>query len=144
MPWLAVTYYCNSLLYNTKKAYTSRLQRVQNALCGTVCKLNTVVSHPSCTNYTACPFITVFCSNIISSLYKAIHFSQPPYLSTLITRSDLTRGNRLSICSSKPIKKLRATQFHSRGSHRVEQASSSHKKHRKHSWFQKTVENISF
>ena len=23
--------YCNSLLYNTKKAYTSRLQRVQNA-----------------------------------------------------------------------------------------------------------------
>ena len=32
--------YCNSLLYNTKKAYTSRLQRVQNALCRTLCKLN--------------------------------------------------------------------------------------------------------
>ena len=32
--------YCNSLLYNTKKAYTSRLQRIQNALCWTVCKLN--------------------------------------------------------------------------------------------------------
>ena len=32
--------YCNSLLYNTKKAYTGRLQRFQNALCRTVCKLN--------------------------------------------------------------------------------------------------------
>ena len=32
--------YCNSLLYNTKKAYVSRLQRAQNALCRTVCKLN--------------------------------------------------------------------------------------------------------
>ena len=29
--------YCNSLLYNIKKAYTGRLQRVQNALCHTVC-----------------------------------------------------------------------------------------------------------
>ena len=32
--------YCNSLLYHIKKAYTVRLQRVQNALCHTVCKLN--------------------------------------------------------------------------------------------------------
>ena len=32
--------YCNSLLYNTLKAYTSRLQRVQNAFCCTECKLN--------------------------------------------------------------------------------------------------------
>ena len=37
--------------------------------------------------------------------YKAIHFSQPPYLSALIRRSDLTRGNRLSISSSKPNKR---------------------------------------
>ena len=36
--------------------------------------------------------------------YKAIHFSQPPYLSSLIRRSDLTRGNCLSISSSKPNK----------------------------------------
>ena len=32
--------YCNSLLYHTKKAYITRLQRVQNALCCTVFKLN--------------------------------------------------------------------------------------------------------
>ena len=38
-------------------------------------------------------------------IYKAIHFSQPPYLSALIRRSDLTRGNRLSISSSKPNKR---------------------------------------
>ena len=38
-------------------------------------------------------------------IYKAIHFSQPPYLSALVRRSDLTRGNRLSISSSKPNKR---------------------------------------
>ena len=32
--------YHNPLLYNTKKAYITRLQRVQNALCRTVFKLN--------------------------------------------------------------------------------------------------------
>ena len=32
--------YCNSLLYHTNKAYTVRLQRVQNALCRSVCKLS--------------------------------------------------------------------------------------------------------
>ena len=32
--------YCNSPFYHTKKAYTVRLQRAQNALCRTVCKLN--------------------------------------------------------------------------------------------------------
>ena len=36
--------------------------------------------------------------------YKVIHFSQPPYLSSLISQSDLTQGNRLSISSSKPNK----------------------------------------
>ena len=36
--------------------------------------------------------------------YKAIHFSKHPYLSSLIRWSDLTRGNRLSISSSKPNK----------------------------------------
>ena len=36
--------------------------------------------------------------------YKAIHFSQSPYLSSLIRRSDLTRSNRLYISSSKPNK----------------------------------------
>ena len=99
--------YCNSLLYNTKKAYTGRLQRVQNALCCTVCKLNKL-SHVT-------PFLhklhwlpihhrILFKYNLLT--YKAIHFSQPPYLSSLIRRSDLTWGNHLSISSSKPNKGL--------------------------------------
>ena len=32
--------YCNTLLYHTNEAYTVRLQRVQNAFCRTVYKLN--------------------------------------------------------------------------------------------------------
>ena len=97
--------YCNTLLYHTKKAYTGRLQRVQNALCRTVSNLNKF-SH-------ATPFLhklqwlpiyysILFKYNLLT--YKAIHFSQPPYLSSLIRWSDLTQGNRLSISSSKPNK----------------------------------------
>ena len=37
--------------------------------------------------------------------YKAIHLSQPPYFSSLIRRSDLTRGISLSISSSKTNKR---------------------------------------
>ena len=36
--------------------------------------------------------------------YKAIYFNQPPYLSSIIKQSNLTRGNCLSIFSSKPNK----------------------------------------
>ena len=37
--------------------------------------------------------------------YKAIHFSQPLYLSSLIRWSDLTRSNRLAISTSRPNKR---------------------------------------
>ena len=36
--------------------------------------------------------------------YKATHFTQPPYLSSLIRQSDLTWGNLVSVSSSKPNK----------------------------------------
>ena len=97
--------YCNSLLYNTKKAYTSRLQRVQNALCRTVCKLNKychVTPFLHKLHWLPIHYRILFKYNLL--IYKAIHLSQPPYLSALIRRSDLTRGNRLSISSSKPNK----------------------------------------
>ena len=88
--------YCNSLLYHTKKAYTVQLQRVQNASCRTICKLN-IFSHVT-------PFLhklhclpihhrILFRYNLFT--YKAINFDQPPYLSSLIKRNDLTSGNRL-------------------------------------------------
>ena len=97
--------YCNSLLYNTEKAYTNRLQRVQNALCRTVCKLNkychvTPFLHKQ--HWLPIHYHILFKYNPLT--YTAMHFSQPPYLSFLIRRSDLTRGNHLSISSSKPNK----------------------------------------
>ena len=98
--------YCNSLLYNTKKAYTSRLQRVQNSLCRTVCKLNKychVTPFLHKLHWLPIHYRILFKYNLL--IYKAIHLSQPPYLSALIRRSDLTRGNRLSISSSKPNKR---------------------------------------
>ena len=97
--------YCNSLLYNTKKAYTGRLQRVQNALHRTVCKLNKfshVTPFLHKLHWLPIHYRILFKYNLFT--YKAIHFSQPPYLSSLIRRSDLTRGNRLSIFSSRTIK----------------------------------------
>ena len=98
--------YCNSLLYNTKKAYTSRLQRVQNALCRTVCKLNKychVTPFLHKLHWLPIHYRILFKYNLL--IYKATHLSQPPYLSALIRRSDLTRGNRLSISLSKPNKR---------------------------------------
>ena len=88
------------------KAYTSRLQRVQNALCRTVCKLNKychVTPFLHKLHWLPIHYRILFKYNLL--IYKAIHFSQPPYLSALIRRSDLTRGNRLSISSSKPNKR---------------------------------------
>ena len=62
-------------------------------------------SHPSCTIYTGSPFFTMYCSNTTTLItYKAINFSQPPYLSSLVKQIDLTRCNHLSISSSKPNK----------------------------------------
>ena len=98
--------YCNSLLYNTKKAYTNRLQRVQNALCRMVCKLNKychVTPFLHKLHWLPIHYRILFKCNLLT--YKAIHFSQPLYLSSLIRRSDLTRGNRLSISSCKPNKR---------------------------------------
>ena len=39
-------------------------------------------------------------------VFKAINLSQPPYLSALIRSSSLTRGNRLSISSTRPNKHI--------------------------------------
>ena len=86
--------YCNSLLYNTKKAYITRLQRIQNA----VFKLNKY--------YHVTPFLhklhwlciyyrILFKYNLLT--YKAIHFNQPPYLSSLLRQSYPAQGNLLSV-----------------------------------------------
>ena len=97
--------YCNSLLYNTKKVYTGRLQRVQNALCRTVCKLNKfshVTPFLHKLHWLPIHYRILFKYNLLT--YKAIHFTQPLYLSSVIRQSEPTWGNRLSISSSKPNK----------------------------------------
>ena len=95
--------YCNLLLYHTKEAYTVRLQRVQNALCHTVCKLNKfshVTPFLHKLHWLHIHYCILFKYNLLT-YNKAIHFSQTPYLSSLIRWSDLTRGSRQSISSSK-------------------------------------------
>ena len=97
--------YCNSLLYSTKKSYTSRLQSVQNAVCRTVCKLNKychVTPFLHKLHWLPIQYRILFKYNLLTN--KAIHFCQPPYLSSLIKRSDLSRDNLLSISSLKPKK----------------------------------------
>ena len=99
--------YCNSLLYGVSKSNIAKLQRVQNALCRIIFRLDKM-SHVT-------PFLKklhwlpiqhriLFKYNLL--VFKAIDLSQPPYLSALIRSSSLTRGNRLSISSTRPNKHI--------------------------------------
>ena len=86
--------YCNSLLYNTKEGIYL-LQRVQYALCRTVCKLNKYCHvTPFLHKLHKLPihYHILFKYNLLT--YKVIHFSQTPYLSSLIRLSDITQGNQ--------------------------------------------------
>ena len=99
--------YCNSLLYGVSKSNIAKLQRVQNALCRIIFRLDKM-SHVT-------PFLKklhwlpiqhriLFKYNIF--VFKAINLSQPLYLSALIRSSSLTCGNRLSISSTRPNKHI--------------------------------------
>ena len=58
--------YCNSLLYGVNKYNVAKLQKIQNALCRIVFRLDKqAMLLPICKNYTGSPFHTVSCSNII-------------------------------------------------------------------------------
>ena len=87
--------YCNSLLYGVSKSNIAKLQRVQNALCRIIFRLDKM-SHVT-------PFLKklhwlpiqhriLFKYNLL--VFKAINLSQPPYLSASIRSSSLTRGRR--------------------------------------------------
>ena len=91
MPWLAVDWITVTHCFITqKKAYTARRQSSKCLMlyCVQTKKLHWFPIH----------YRILFKYNLLT--YKAIHFSQPANLSSLIRRSDLTRGNRLSISSS--------------------------------------------
>ena len=105
MPWLAVAWitvtHCfttqKGILYwqTTKSSKCLMLHGVQTKYCDVTPFLHKL-------HWLPIHYCILFKYNLLN--YKAIHFSQPPYLSSLIRRSDLTQGNRLSISSSKPNK----------------------------------------
>ena len=101
--WTTVTLY----FMRVSKSNIAKLQRVQNALCRIIFRLDTM-SHVT-------PFLKklhwlpiqhriLFKYNLL--VFKAINLSQPPYLSALIRLSSLTRGNRLSVSSTRPKKHI--------------------------------------
>ena len=90
MPWLAVAWITVTRCFITQKRLILTEYRES---CHTL---------PARLHWLPIHCRILFKYNLLS--YKAIHFSQPSYLSSLIRRSDLTRGNRLSISSSKPNK----------------------------------------
>ena len=86
--------YCNSLLYGVSKYNVAKLQKIQNALCRIVFRLDrTSHATPFLQNLHWLPitYRILFKYNLIT--FKAIKFSQPIYLSSLITTSCLMHGS---------------------------------------------------
>ena len=92
--------YCNSLLYGVSKYNVAKLQKIQNALCRIVFRLDRtshVTPFHQKLQWLPISYHILFKYNLIT--FKAIKFSQPIYLSSLIKTSCLTRENRLSLSS---------------------------------------------
>ena len=99
--------YCNSLLYGVNKCNVSKLQKIRNALCIIVFRLdktNHVTSYLQKPHWLPISYCILFKYNLIT--FKAIKFSQQTYLSSLIKSSRLTRENRLSFSSVHPKKAI--------------------------------------
>ena len=99
--------YFNSLLYGVSKSNIAKLQRVQNALCRIIFRLD---KNESCyallkkLHWLQIQHRILFKYNLL--VFKAINLAQPPYLSALIRSRSLTRGNRLSVSSTRPKKHI--------------------------------------
>ena len=92
--------YCNSLLYGVSKYNVAKLQKIQNALCRIVFRLDRtshVTPFLQKLHWLPITFCILFKYNLIT--FKAIKFSQPIYLSSLIKTSCLMCGNHLSLSS---------------------------------------------
>ena len=92
--------YCNSLLYGVIKYNVAKLQKIQNALCRIVFRLDRtshVTPFIQKLHWLPITYSNLFKYNLIT--FKAIKFSQPIYLSSLIKTSCLMHGNRLSLSS---------------------------------------------
>ena len=93
--------YCNSLLYGVSKSNIAKLQRVQNALCRIIFRLDKILKK---LHWLPIQHRILFKYNLL--VFKAINLSQPLYLSALIRSSSLTHGNRLSVSSTRPKKHI--------------------------------------
>ena len=92
--------YCNSLLYGISKYNVAKLQKIQNDLCRIVFRLNRtshVTPFLQKLHWLPITYRILFKYNLIT--FKAIKFSQPIYLSSLIKTSCLTCGNHFSLSS---------------------------------------------
>ena len=96
--------YCNSLLYGVSKSNIAKLQRIQNALCHIIFRLDKMSHVTPYLKKLPIQHHILFKYNLL--VLKAINLSQPPYLSALIRSSSLTCGNRLSISSTRPNKHI--------------------------------------
>ena len=83
--------YCNSLLYGVNKYNVAKLQKIQNVLCRIVFRLDKtshVTSYLQKQHWLPILYCIMFKYNRIT--FKAIKFSQPTYLSSLIKTSSLS------------------------------------------------------
>ena len=87
-------------------------------------------------------YCILFKCNLLT--YKAINFSKPPYLSSLIKWSDLTWGNCLSISSSKTNKRSGLHSFAVASPTEWNKLPQAIRTVENISEYQKTVENVSF
>ena len=77
--------YCNSLLYGVNKYNVAKLQKIQNALCRIIFRLDKtshVTPYLQKLHWLPISYCILFKYNLIT--FKAIKFSQPSYLSSLI------------------------------------------------------------
>ena len=92
--------YCNSLHYGVSKYNVAKLKKIQNALCRIVFRLDRtshVTPFLQKLHWLPITYHILFKYYLIS--FKAINFSQPIYLSSLIKTTCLMHGNHLSLFS---------------------------------------------
>ena len=99
--------YCNSLLYGVNKYTLAKLQKIQNALYRIVFrfdKTSHVTPYLQKLHWIPISYRILFKYNLIT--FKAIKFSQPKYLPSLIKFRTLTHGFWLSLSSFHPKKAI--------------------------------------
>ena len=99
--------YCYSLLYSVSKYNVAKLQKIQNALCRIVFRLDKtshITQFLQKLHWLLISYHILFKYNLIT--FKAIKFSQPTHLSSLMKTSSLTHGNWLSLSSVCPRKAI--------------------------------------